>query len=620
MPVKNLKKHIDSVNKRKTRRSLVLHAKKSSKEQAGFKISIIKNRKRAKAVNSIFIDFPKLIKKYTVFSLVKNSLVKITVIALILGLNWSAISAISGTRAYFSDTETLGNNMFSAGLLDIGTDLDGLEIVSLDTENNYIISNQGSLPFRYSIETEISGGSDVVFCNQLNIEVLIGAEALYAGNLPGLNFNKLVGPTEDDLTFTITDPNNYLLGKVCSFDFVSKAWQDDFEYGQGFTDIARTKAVVYSAGTIIPPVSNGVVLNEFLPRPNGIEYNFDFGNNSSDMPQGEWVELYNNADTDADVTGWYLADSSSGSGNETPINGNHILVSSPVVPAHGWLVVYMNKAIYNNPGDTVRLFNADGVLVDSYSYGIAPTYCDMEPTSSDDNTANPSGICNSSNVPGNKSFARIPDGIGAWIDPIPTPGKTNVVPEDLDLGTLSIENPPVADSSASVENPTDTEQDTEEPVDSGDILGNTDLNTDGDITDANDIIETTMENTENIIDGDTSEDAADTIPNTDTNNDIDTDIDADIDVDADTVTEIADIIAEDVASEPANSIITENSENASLVEDVVPADILSDMENSGDTSIDDSAPETENITADAAPEDTPTTTAEASAPVETSSL
>lgn len=171
-----------------------------------------------------------------------------------------------------------------------------------------------------------------------------------------------------------------------------------------------------------------VVLNEFLPNPGGFEYGFDFGEDHDDMPQGEWVELYNNSDADVDVTGWYLRDSTPGEGNKTPINAEHILAALPVVPAHGWFVVYMNKPIYNNTGDTVRLFDDSDNLIDSYTYTGDPDYCEIEPTPGEENSAITTGDCGG--VPPNKSYARIPDGIGAWVDPIPTPLAPNKADEE----------------------------------------------------------------------------------------------------------------------------------------------------------------------------------------------
>jgi hypothetical protein len=171
-----------------------------------------------------------------------------------------------------------------------------------------------------------------------------------------------------------------------------------------------------------PKPESNVVLNEFLPNPHGIEYGFDFGNDSSDMPQGEWVELYNNDNVKHDLTGWYIRDELDSESHQIFINSENTNLATTTIEANGWLVVYMNKAFFNNGGDTVRLFNANDELVDSHNYDNS-NYCDLEPTPGEENVDNPSGSCTS--VPENKAFARIPDGTGDWVDPIPTPGQAN---------------------------------------------------------------------------------------------------------------------------------------------------------------------------------------------------
>ena len=93
----------------------------------------------------------------------------------------------------------------------------------------------------------------------------------------------------------------------------------------------------------------------------------------------------------------------------------------------------MNKSVWNNTGDTVKLFNASNILQDSYAYTSDYDYCDLIPTSgeiNDEIPSDPDGDCvNGSNIPSNKSYARIPNGTGSFVDPIPTPGKSNNVLE-----------------------------------------------------------------------------------------------------------------------------------------------------------------------------------------------
>ncbi|MBU0546874.1 lamin tail domain-containing protein [Patescibacteria group bacterium] len=171
--------------------------------------------------------------------------------------------------------------------------------------------------------------------------------------------------------------------------------------------------------------TNGVVLNEFLPNPEGFAYDYDFGSDDSTMPQGEWVELYNNGETSQNIDGWYIWDASSNDLNKVLITDLNTYPATTIIPGNGWLVVYMNKAVLDNTGDTVKLFDDSDTLIDSYIYMDDNDYCEIEPTPGDENTTDTSGSCES--VPPNKSYARIPDGIGSWIDPIPTPGRPNIL-------------------------------------------------------------------------------------------------------------------------------------------------------------------------------------------------
>jgi len=100
----------------------------------------------------------------------------------------------------------------------------------------------------------------------------------------------------------------------------------------------------------------------------------------------------------------------------------------------------MNTAVLNNTGDTVKLFDNSVKMVDSYTYSSSD-YCNLEPTPGEENPFSASGSCG--DVPPNKSYARIPDGIGGWVDPIPTPGFKN------SLETAAILAPMVISASAS---------------------------------------------------------------------------------------------------------------------------------------------------------------------------
>ena len=93
----------------------------------------------------------------------------------------------------------------------------------------------------------------------------------------------------------------------------------------------------------------------------------------------------------------------------------------------------MNKPVWNNTGDTVKLFNASGILQDSYAYTSDYDYCYLIPSPGEINDEVPSGggiDCTPGvNIPGNKSYARIPNGTGPFVDPVPTPGVINSLNE-----------------------------------------------------------------------------------------------------------------------------------------------------------------------------------------------
>lgn len=202
---------------------------------------------------------------------------------------------------------------------------------------------------------------------------------------------------EIDLTMKVKDPAE------CDSTITNSAnyWSDQTDWGETVT--ADTHVVC----ELLP----GIVMNEFLPNP--------VGSDNALKPNGEWVELYNNSNVDINVAGWVIYDSDDS--HELYITAGNTDTGDTVVTAHGFLVVYRNgdsDFTINNNNETIRLYNGypvlSSVLIDSYSY----------------TTEKPEGF----------SYARIPDGTGSWVDPIPTPGKTNVTLENLELAGYDLNN------------------------------------------------------------------------------------------------------------------------------------------------------------------------------------
>lgn len=211
-------------------------------------------------------------------------------------------------------------------------------------------------------------------------------------------------------------------------------------YGDTETSVGNIFQAGVWGGISTEPDPFDIVLNEFLPNPDSTANGLNFGDDNDSNPLGEWVELYNKGDVAQDLAGWYLEDASGGGGNtQAVISGSNTDTGGTIIAVHGWLVVFMNKTTLNNTGDEIHLFTPTDVEVDSVVYDDPSNACELPPTPGDENsTSTPTGTpdnspnadCIANQVAPNKSYARIPDGTGAWIDPIPTPGAPNILDEE----------------------------------------------------------------------------------------------------------------------------------------------------------------------------------------------
>ncbi len=344
-------------------------------------------------------------------------------VVIITGMNSLGLSAIGETMGNFNDTETSTANVFTAGSLDFSlTNTNLEEFIGIELGEDIEFSSMatkvmGSMGIQYRAYVEkISGDDD--FCNALQMEVL-HSQIYYDGDL--MSFDTATTTTFGTWAFELKLPHMTTQiphGVECNVDLVFEGWRDDVaDFNQsGFTDEERIHLNL---------TSRMIVLNEFLPRPDGEAYGFDFGDDNSDMPQGEWVELYNNSNYAFDLTGWYIKDELETDTNKIMITDLNTVPAGTVIGAKSWLVVYMNKAVLNNDGDTVRLFDDSDNRIDHHTYS-GHEHCELEPTPGDENSdITNDGDCDS--IPPNKTYARISDGVGGWVDPIPTPGGANIL-------------------------------------------------------------------------------------------------------------------------------------------------------------------------------------------------
>jgi hypothetical protein len=344
------------------------------------------------------------------------------------------------TLSYFRDTETSTLNLFSAALLDFFV-LDETYARTISTATSSIAipvmtPENGSVETLYKVTAEEVGGP-AALCGILTMQATT-SPFLYSG--PLLSLNTTATTTTGSWTFglTLATTTGLIDGDICEVDLVYRGWYPTMPEYTGFTDEERVRLVITYDEIILMGADADVVLNEFLPNPDTSANGMNLGTDSSSMPLGEWIELYNKGTGPVDVLDWYMADALGGAGNTHAVIGpSNTNTGSTIIPPGGWLFVYTNKATLNNTGDEIHLFTDDDVEVDFVAYDNPSDYCTNDIT---DGTANsdysnatgtpgngPGADCSQNQVAPNKSYARFPDGTGQWYDPVPTPGFHNIV-------------------------------------------------------------------------------------------------------------------------------------------------------------------------------------------------
>ncbi len=158
-------------------------------------------------------------------------------------------------------------------------------------------------------------------------------------------------------------------------------------------ECSPTPGTIFSQNDISYPL----FINEIFPDP--------FGNDSAFMPGGEWVELFNDGETDVDLEEFLLEDDF---GRRIFISNSQVL-GDLIIKKKDFFVVYMNgkEGFLNNDGfERISLFDPQGILLDQISY---------------------------SNSREDVSWARVDD---VWLSSQPTPHEEN--PEnEQEIKTMS---------------------------------------------------------------------------------------------------------------------------------------------------------------------------------------
>jgi hypothetical protein len=333
------------------------------------------------------------------------------------------------TNAYFSDTESLDGNIFSAGTLSVdisGAGISGIVLPGSATTTIITLSksNPVNLDYQYFASSTIEGG--VAACDYITISASSSPQN-YSVLLK--NFISAVsapaGPAQWDFTFAVG--SGAPVG-TCNFKIIYTAWQTDSpNSSQGFSDVAEVVNSIQIGQTApIEPAVPNIVLNEILPNPDS---SFSYPANK------EFIELYNNGDTQVNIGGWKVSEITGG-GTEnkytiTISGGSHTASptsGSTIIQAKGFIVLLLSDSTaLNNSGDTIRLYDNNGNELDKHIYSTAVDCTFLTPTPNNPNVDDCSSVVHM--VQPGKSYARIPDGTGSWVDPIPTPGEPNKMEE-----------------------------------------------------------------------------------------------------------------------------------------------------------------------------------------------
>lgn len=309
------------------------------------------------------------------------------------------------TSAFFSDTEKATEQTFAASELLFETIPDNQEFYvgpGLATKHTFVVPvafSASSISNKYDFKVLATTG-DATLCAALALE----SEAGDGGAVGPFNtFASGEYSTSGDIDMTVYyDDTKRDIGHNahCTADIEVAAWQSNMsKETAGYRDKTEFSVTV---------IAHMVVLNEVLAKPNTTD---------TQAPNVEFIELYNNSDFPIDVLGFNITELTAAGlptnhfiANVTTAPASALLAYdgslTTIVPAHGYLALkYRGLSSYlNDDGDTITLIDAlTNAAIDTYRYMNAIT---------------------------GKSDARIPDGVGAWVDPIPTPNSANIAEDE----------------------------------------------------------------------------------------------------------------------------------------------------------------------------------------------
>jgi hypothetical protein len=194
----------------------------------------------------------------------------------------------------------------------------------------------------------------------------------------------------DSAWITYADPNGFAAVLDCDGHRVFGT-PGHVNWSNGLRQTPSPTPRPYKSPTPRPPTPFAhLVINEFLPRAG-----FDWNEDGTVDVYDEFIEVENLGPVSVDLKGWKLDD-------EANLGSTPYTLPSTKLNSGQRAVFYgsVTGILLDDSGDTVRLINTRGIIVDSRTYGVIK-YADQ-------------------------THCRLPDGAGYWTYPcFPTPGLEN---------------------------------------------------------------------------------------------------------------------------------------------------------------------------------------------------
>ena len=267
-------------------------------------------------------------------------------------MNWSAISLIAGTDAYFNDTEVSGNNILTAGALDFESAGDSfapeVNLGQDATKTISVLDTDSTMDYSYTVRvdpTSLSGG----LCDYLFLkDDLTGTPNISLADFE--SDHEVLYSEKQNWEFTAslnTPADSNWENKECVFDLVYEGWQDNIAFGTGgFSDIER--------------ISNKITAGEMEDHLLITKVYYDPDNDykgTNDARDYEWVEIYNPTDEDVDILGWKICDGAFCDDTLSSVVGNPN-PSSIIIPSGGFAIVAAKNSMWqywNIPDDVIKI-------------------------------------------------------------------------------------------------------------------------------------------------------------------------------------------------------------------------------------------------------------------------